>query len=68
MRLVLLRDFQFICIFMDAIKSELLTSTFRKDIVRIQAHIKQSPFYYITNTLNAIFYSYTAVYSDETIL
>ena len=33
MKLVLLRDLHFICIFIDAIKSELLTLTFQSDIV-----------------------------------
>ena len=42
-RLVLLRDFHLICIFFDAIRSELLTSTIQSDIVRIWAHIKLSP-------------------------
>ena len=42
MRLVLLRYLHFICIFMDAIKSELLTLTFQSDIVRIWVHIKLS--------------------------
>ena len=41
-----LRDLHFICIFADAIKSELLTFTFQSNIVRIWAHIKLSPFYY----------------------
>ena len=63
MRLVLLRDLHFIYIFIDAIKSELLTLTFKSGIVRISAHIKLSPFYYQANTLTVIFYSYTAVYS-----
>ena len=43
MRLVLLRDLQFICIFTDAIKSALLNVTFQSDIVRIWAHVKLSP-------------------------
>ena len=62
MRLVLLRDLHLICIFIDAIKSELLTLTLQSNIVRIWAHIKLSPFYYKTNALSTIFYSYTAVY------
>ena len=49
--LVNLRYLHFICIFMNAIKSELLTLTFQSDIVRIGAHIKLSPFYCKTNTL-----------------
>ena len=40
MRLILLRDLDFICIFIDAIKLELLTLTFQSDIVKIWAHIK----------------------------
>ena len=43
MRLVLLRDLHFICIFIDEIKSELLTFIFQSDIVRIWAHIELSP-------------------------
>ena len=35
----------FICIFIDAIKLELLTFIFHSDIVRIRAQIKVSPFY-----------------------
>ena len=35
MGLVLLRDFHAICIFIDAIKSDLLTFIFQSDIVRI---------------------------------
>ena len=46
MRLLLLRDLHFISIFIDAIKSQLLASTFQGDTVRIWAHIKLSPFYY----------------------
>ena len=61
MRLVFLRDLHFICIVIDAIKAELLTLTFKSDIVRIWALIKLSPFYYKANTLTAIFYSYTAI-------
>ena len=49
MRLALLRDLHFICIFINAIKSELLTLTFQSDIVRICARIKISPFYYKAN-------------------
>ena len=49
MRLVLRRDLDFICIFIDAIKSELLTLTFQSDIVRVSALIKLSFFYYKTN-------------------
>ena len=51
MRLPLLRDLDFISIFIDAIKSELLTLTFQSDIVKIWAHIKLSPFYYKANAL-----------------
>ena len=51
MRLVLLRYLHFICIFMDAIKSELLALTFQSDILRIWVHIKLSPFYYKANVL-----------------
>ena len=50
--LVNLRYLHFICIFMNAIKSELLTLTFQLDTVRMWAHIKlSSPFYYKANTL-----------------
>ena len=45
LRLVLFRDLFFICIFIDEIKSELLTSKFQSDNVRIWAHIKISPFW-----------------------
>ena len=51
MRLVLLRYLHFICIFMDAIKSELLTLTFQRDIMRIWVHIKLSPIYCEVNPL-----------------
>ena len=51
MRLVLIRYLHFIYIFIDAIKSELLTLTFQSDIVRIWVHIKLSPFYYKVNAL-----------------
>ena len=51
MRLLLLINLHFICIFIDAIKSELLTYTFETDIVRIWANIKLSPFYYKANAL-----------------
>ena len=37
MRLALLRDLHFTCIFIDAIKSELLTLKFQSDIVRISS-------------------------------
>ena len=47
----LLRYLHFICIFIDAIKSELLTLTFQSDIVRIWVHIKLSPFYCKANAL-----------------
>ena len=40
MRLILLRDLDFICIFIDAIKLELLTLIFQSDIVRIWTYIK----------------------------
>ena len=36
---------------MDAIKSELLTSTFQIDIMKIWVHIKLSPSYYKANAL-----------------
>ena len=51
MTLILLRYLHFICIFMDAIKSELLTLIFKSDIVRIWVHIKLSPIYYKANAL-----------------
>ena len=51
MKLVLLRVLYFICIFIDAIISELLTLTSQNDIVRALAHIKLSPFYYKANAL-----------------
>ena len=51
MRLVLRRDLHFICIFIDAVKSELLTLTFQSDIVWIRARIKLSPFYYTADAL-----------------
>ena len=51
MRLVLFRDLHFIRIFIDAIKSELLTLTIQSEIVRIWAHIKLSPSYYKANAL-----------------
>ena len=51
MRLLLLRDLHFISIFIDAIKSELLTYTFQSDIVGIWLHIKLSPLHYKTNAL-----------------
>ena len=51
MRLGLLKDLHFICIFIDAIKSELLTLTIQSDIVRISTHIKLTPFYYKENAL-----------------
>ena len=38
MRLVVLQNLHFICIFIVTIKSELLTLTFQSDIVRIWAH------------------------------
>ena len=44
-------DLYFICIFIDAIKSELLTFIFQSDIVRIWAHIKISLFCYKSNGL-----------------
>ena len=68
MRFVLLGDLHFICIFIDAVKSGLLTLRFQSDIVRISDQIKLSPFCHKTYTLNAIFYSYTGVYFVETIL
>ena len=43
MILVLLRYLHFICIFIDAVMSELLTLTFQSDIVKIWTHIKLSP-------------------------
>ena len=45
MRLVLLRDLHFICIFIDAIKFELLALTIQSDIVQIWTHIKLTPLY-----------------------
>ena len=51
MRLVLLRDLHFICIFIDAVKSELLAVTFQSDILKIWAHVKLSLFYYKVNAL-----------------
>ena len=55
MRLVLLRDLHFICIFINAVKSEFLTLTFQSDIARIWTLIKLSPFYYKTNALTKIY-------------
>ena len=51
MRLVLVRYFHFIFVFMDAIKSELLNLTFQSDIMTIRVHIKLSSFYYKANAL-----------------
>ena len=51
MRLVLLRYLDFICIFMDAIKSELLTFTFQSVIVSLWIHIKLSLVYYKAKAL-----------------
>ena len=51
MRIFLLRDLHFICIFHDTIKSELLTLTFQGNIVTIWAHIKLSLSYYKPNAL-----------------
>ena len=52
MRLLLLINLHFICISIDAIKSELLYAyTFQIEIVRIWAQIKLSPFYYKANAL-----------------
>ena len=45
--------FAFFWIFIDEIKSKLLTLTFQSDITRIWVHIKLSPFYR-ANTLTAI--------------
>ena len=56
MRLVFLTDLHFICIVIDAIKSELLTLTFKSEIVKIWALTKLSPFCHKANTLTAIFY------------
>ena len=42
MALVLLRHLHFICIFIDAVKLELLTLTFQSNIVNIWAHTKLS--------------------------
>ena len=49
MRNVLIRDLHFI--FIDAIRSKLLTFIFQSDIVRIWAHIELSSFYYKSNGL-----------------
>ena len=49
--LVNLRYLHFICIFMNAIKSELMILTFQSDVGRLWAHIKLSPFYYKANAL-----------------
>ena len=57
MRLVLLQDLHFICLFIDAIKSESLTLIFQSDIVRIWAHIELSPFYY-TPSHQSIYHTY----------
>ena len=59
MKLVLLKYLHFICIFMDAIKSESLTLTFQSDIVSIWVHIKLSPFYYKANPLKIEIYTPT---------
>ena len=65
-----------ICIFIDAINSELLTLTFQSDIVRIWVHIKLSPFYYKANDLKnwdlhsypplSIYHTYSALYLATT--
>ena len=66
MRLVLVSDLHFVCIFVDAIKSDAINVnallTLQIDIVRIWAHIKLSPFYYKASALTTIVYSYTAVF------
>ena len=54
MRLHLLKDLYFISIFIDAIKSELLTYTFQSDIVRIWAHIKLSAFLLQSERVNQL--------------
>ena len=51
MKRLLLKDLHFISIFIDAIKSGLLTLTFQSDIVKIWTHVKQSPFYYKADAL-----------------
>ena len=51
MGLFLLKELHFICIFIDAIKLELLTLTIQSDIVRIWTNIKLTPFYYKKNAL-----------------
>ena len=53
MRLVLLRDLHFVCIFIDEIKSELFT------------HTKLLQFYCKPNVSTTIVYSYTAAYSGN---
>ena len=46
MRFFFLRDLYFICIFIDAIWSDLLTLAFQSDILRIRAYIKLSRLLY----------------------
>ena len=48
------RDLHFTCIFIDAIKSELLTLTFQSDIVRIWAHTKLSTLLFQSKGLNRL--------------
>ena len=49
MRVVLLRDLDFICIFIAEIKSGLPILIIESDIVRIWTHIKLTPFFYKEN-------------------
>ena len=51
MRFALLKDLHFVWIFIDAIKSELLTLIFESNIVGIWTRIKLSPFYYKVHAL-----------------
>ena len=49
-----LRDLHFTCIFIDVIKSELLTLTFQSDIWRIWAHTKLSTLLFQSEELNRL--------------